>query len=120
MTTRFYWGDDSGYDDIDRYAVYSGNDNRRAEEVGTKLPNAWNLYDMLGNVWEWCKDWYHSNYNNAPNDGSAWVSPSGSSRVDRGGGWNYGAGYCRSAYRSGNNPSNRNADLGLRLARDAD
>ncbi len=118
-TTRFYWGADG----IDRYAVYISNHpyvNGNTAEVGTKLPNAWGLYDMSGNVLEWCEDWYHNSYNNAPDDGSAWISPSVGGRVIRGGSWGSVAGYCRSAKRRDFAQSAPYNYIGFRLARDAE
>jgi len=115
--TRFYWGDD---EDIDDYAVHYDNNPRGSANVGTKRPNAWGLYDMSGNIQEWCEDWYHSDYTNAPTDGLAWVSPSGSNRVLRGGSWSLYAYCCRSASRSGVVPSGRNDCVGFRLAMDAE
>jgi formylglycine-generating enzyme required for sulfatase activity len=89
-----------------------------AAPVGRYAPNAWGFYDMLGNVWEWVADCWHSSYDGAPGDGSAWVEDGCRKRVNRGGGW-------------GNHPrsltlSNRDGDeakvfsdgLGFRVARD--
>ena len=119
--TRFYWGDDPDYEEIDDYAVYCDNDDGGTAEVGTKRPNAFGLYDMSGNLYEWCEDWYHDSYEGAPDDGSPWLdNPVGSFRVPRGGSWYYNAGYCRSANRYNNDPSARCLFLGFRLARDAD
>ena len=117
--TRFYWGDDPDYDEIGDYAWYSSNSNNQTHDVGQKRPNAWGLYDMSGNVYEWCEDWYHGNYNGAPDDGSAW-NDNGSYRVFRGGDWAYLAQRCRSAYRNYYVPSYRCGSLGFRLLRSHD
>ncbi|MDX2031335.1 MAG: SUMF1/EgtB/PvdO family nonheme iron enzyme [Blastocatellia bacterium] len=83
------------------------------------VANAWGLFDLHGNVWEWCEDQYHDSYNGAPADGRAWVdlNDAGSSRVFRGGGWNGIAVFCRSADRYFADPGLRVDDLGLRLVR---
>ena len=115
--TRFYWGDDPGNTVIGDYAWYNGNSGRRTNLVGEKLPNAWGLHDMSGNVWEWCEDDWHVTYAGAPDDGGAWVDiPRGSNRVDRGGSWDSSPRYCRSADRGGSTPGYRNGSLGFRLA----
>ena len=96
---------------------YSENSHGETKSVGRKFPNELGLYDMSGNVWEWCEDQWHGNYNDAPDDGSAWVDQEqGSGRVDRGGSWVFDPQGCRSAYRSLWNPGPRNYALGFRLA----
>ena len=83
-------------------------------KAGSHAPNAWGLYDMHGNVWEWCLDWYTAA---APETTDPAGAASGSSRILRGGCWNYAAVFCRSACRDGNVPSNRNDNrIGFRLA----
>ena len=121
-TTRFYWGDDPSYTVGNaycwwRYNAYDVNE-RYAHIVGLKTENAFGLYDMSGNAWEWCEDDWHSNYTGAPTDGSAWVdSPRGSYRVARGGGWDDYGNFCRSAFRGYTYPSLTHGSLGFRLAR---
>ena len=115
--TRFYWGDDLNETEIGNYAWYTGNSGSQTHEVGTREPNAWNLYDMSGNVWEWVEDYWHSNYTGAPTNGDPWLSPTSSSRVLRGGSWYYYGNYCRSAYRFSNTPSYRSYNRGFRLVR---
>jgi formylglycine-generating enzyme required for sulfatase activity len=114
-STRFSFGDSDG--SLDSYAWYSSNSGSQTHPVGQKQPNAWGLYDMHGNVWEWCSDWYADSYANANN-----VDPqgpgSGTSRVLRGGGWGYYPSICRSAYRAGGVPDGRNDGLGFRVAVD--
>jgi formylglycine-generating enzyme required for sulfatase activity len=120
--TRFYWGDDLNDTDILNNAWFSGNSDGNngnaygTHPVGKKTANAFGLYDMSGNVWEWCEDDWHSNYTGAPTDGSAWVdNPRGTSRMLRGGSWDGGAVNCRSAGRGGNFPDLRPYAFGFRV-----
>ncbi len=85
--------------------------------VGSFAANPFGLYDMGGNVWEWCEDWYHGDYNGAPTDGRAWTSGGDQSRrVLRGGSWGSNVrGGLRSANRSRNSPDYRNDFIGLRV-----
>jgi formylglycine-generating enzyme required for sulfatase activity len=73
---------------------------------------------MHGNVWEWVQDEWHDSDDNAPTDGSAWESEDGADRVDRGGSWYFNAEFCRSAYRSHDDPGSCSDDLGFRLLRE--
>jgi formylglycine-generating enzyme required for sulfatase activity len=107
-------GDYAG--DLDAMAWYSANSGNKTHSVGTKLPNAFGLFDMHGNVWEWCQDWYHNTYAGAPADGSAWLSGGEQhDRVLRGGSWDDYANYCRSAFRRWYAPNGRGFGFGLRV-----
>jgi formylglycine-generating enzyme required for sulfatase activity len=121
-TTRFYWGEDASYRDVDDYAWFRDNawdgDEDYAHIVGTKLPNAWGLYDMSGNAWEWCEDDWHGDYTGAPTDGAAWVDwPRHSSRARRGGGFDTSASGCRSAWRDSTGSLALGYTTGFRVAR---
>jgi formylglycine-generating enzyme required for sulfatase activity len=112
-TTGAYAGD------LDAMAWYDKNSGSKTHPVGQKQPNAFGLYDMHGNVWEWCEDQWHDSYNGAPTDGRAWtdISATGSDRVFRGGGWGYYAVICRSADRHNGAPGDRGDYVGFRLVR---
>ena len=104
----------SGSNDTDNVAWYWDNSGRKTHPVATKAPNELGIYDMSGNVWEWCSDWYanYTSYSQTnPTGPQSW-----SRRVYRGGSWSGNARYCRSSNRGDINPACRCINLGLRLA----
>ena len=114
-TTRYYFGDDES--ELGDYAWYDENSGSKTHPVGEKKPNAWGLYDMHGNVWEWCQDWYDGGYYaKSPMDDPTGPA-TGSYRVGRGGGWFNAARLCRSANRDYFVPGVGSTHLGLRVSR---
>jgi len=99
-TTKWSFGDDEN--ELDKYAWYNSNSKGSAQEIGQKKPNNWKLFDMHGNVWEWCEDWYDEEEKK---------------KVLRGGSWNYVANIARSACRGSWTPTGRSVDGGFRLLR---
>ena len=96
--TRYSFGDDVA--DLDAYGWHTGNAAGNDPPVGAKKPNAWQLYDVHGYLWEWCLDTGHANYQQAPADGSAWIrGGNAKQRVLRGGSWKDKAEKLTSTYR---------------------
>jgi formylglycine-generating enzyme required for sulfatase activity len=114
-STRFSYGDDPGYTSLTNYAWYMDNSGSTTHPVGQKLPNPWGLYDMHGNVWEWCQDaWSGSLPGGIAVD--PLVPPTGSTRMLRGGVWDYYSWCCRSAYRNYyTSPGNTQSIHGFRV-----
>jgi len=111
-TTLWCFGDDES--SLGEYAWYGANSEGKTHPVAEKKPNAWGLYDMYGNVWEWCSDWYGAYQSTAVDDPTG--AGAGLLRVDRGGGWGSDARGCRSADRHVGTPGDRSDYLGFRVA----
>lgn len=104
----------SGGSILDTLGWYCDNsENQKTRPVGLKMPNELGLFDMSGNVWEWCEDWY-DDYSKKPKNGSAFVE-NGSRRVYRGGSWGNRSGHCRTTYRLNLAPEYSGNFIGFRL-----
>jgi formylglycine-generating enzyme required for sulfatase activity len=117
-STRFSYGDDPGYTKLTLYAWYYDNSGGETHPVGQKLPNPWGLYDMHGNVYEWCQDWYGTYLGGIALDPQG--PATGSDRVTRGGSWSdwlewSDAWRCRSALRNHFIPDGRGLSFGFRV-----
>ncbi len=111
-TTYWYVGD--GEDALQEYAWLCQNSNDKTHRVGQLLPNAFDLYDMHGNVWEWCLDWYSEDYYSHSPVNDPQGPKEGAQRMIRGS--SFQAGYCRSAVRHPGAPAHRWINLGFRVA----
>jgi formylglycine-generating enzyme required for sulfatase activity len=116
-TTVYYWGDEIGKGNANCSGCGSQWDKRQTSPVGSFKPNAFGLYDMAGNVWQWIEDCWNDDYKGAPTDGSAWTSGDCSTRVVRGGSWVGNPQALRSAYRYWYSTDLRNLNLGFRVGR---
>jgi formylglycine-generating enzyme required for sulfatase activity len=127
-TTPFHYGAtiSTGLANYDGRQMYGDGEKGAYRQQTTDVfrfsANAWGLQDMHGNVWEWCVDQWHDNYDGSPQDGSAWSDEDAKqnkiekkSRLLRGGSWAYGPWDCRSAYRDDNHPDDRDGFVGFRV-----
>ncbi len=116
-TTAYPWGNDIGKNNANCNGCGSQWDAKQAAPVGSFAANRFGLYDMVGNVWEWTEDCFHASYQEAPTDGSPWISGDCSKRIARAGSWGQPPDYLRSAFRLMFSTDVRNVDFGFRVAR---
>ena len=117
MRTAYWWGDEIGKNWANCDGCGSRWDGRQTAPVGSFSANAFGLYDVHGNVWEWVEDCWNASYAGAPSDGSAWGSGDCDRRVLRGGSWNSKPRFLRSAIRFRYTTGDRDYDFGFRVAR---
>lgn len=128
-TLDFFFGEHGPFSDdsdipsavrreLGEYAWFDLNSNDSTHPAGQKRPNPWGLFDMVGNVWEWCLDVWHGDYKGAPGDCSPWLEGAGHQprRCQRGGAWDMNAFRCRSSYRSYGFPDLAGSKYGFRVA----
>lgn len=111
--TLFFWGNQMNSD----YCWYYENAKKQLHKVGRKKPNAYGLYDMIGNIKEWCKDVWHDTYKGAPLTGKAWIDKTTKIRIERGGSWDDGELSCSSSFRSRHVPDTKTNNIGFRVAK---
>jgi formylglycine-generating enzyme required for sulfatase activity len=116
-TAAYYWGEAIGEGNANCVGCGSAWENLETSPAGSFASNAFGLYDMAGDVWQWVQDCYHDDYNGAPADGSVWTGGDCSRRIVRGGSWLIKPEFLRAAFRVGVTTDDRNSDLGFRVAR---
>lgn len=114
-TTAWHFGDDATL--LARHAWFGGAPGSGTRAVGGRQPNAWGLFDMHGNVWEWVQDCWHDNYDGAPADAGVFPGGDCNHRVVRGGGWDSAPAYLHAAERGSLQAGLHDINVGFRLAR---